>query len=276
MKKALIILTVLLLVAGFVSLIFNDVHVLQDLRHSNWNRQRFDDLVYDTQQKFMDGFMDDLMDNFDDADEDDAHTPDASHKDRQAADIQIEGDYKQMIYDGVNAELRFIQEERDDFSVSYQVKKGEGRLVAETDHDVLRIKEVPKNPLETTVFEVTVHMPTCFTNELHIQLVNGSVQADALYNPVRLETVNADVKLGMQVAEPVRIETVNGAIAVTYDAVSMQNLSYAFHVINGMVTINGESQISLAGQQDIKGSFGDGSVPLVIESVNGVITLDEK
>ena len=49
MKKALIILTVLLLVAGFVSLIFNDVHVLQDLRHSNWNRQRFYDLVYDTQ-----------------------------------------------------------------------------------------------------------------------------------------------------------------------------------------------------------------------------------
>lgn len=84
MKKALIILTVLLLVAGFVSLIFNDVHVLQDLRHSNWNRQRFDDLVYDTQQKFMDGFMDDLMDNFDDDDEDDAHKPDASHKNGQA------------------------------------------------------------------------------------------------------------------------------------------------------------------------------------------------
>lgn len=56
----------------------------------------------------------------------------------------------------------------------------------------------------------------------------------------------------------------------------MKDLRYDFRVTNGMISVQGEPQVAVAGAQNITGSFGNGTTPLEIETTNGIITLDEK
>lgn len=254
MKRVIAVLTALFLVGGFVSLSVNDRALLRDLRYSGitiWNRLESIDEISGNRKEY-------------EASADYLET------------VSVAGEQSSLTYEGINAELRFVREPREDFDIRYEVTKGSGTLEMESGDGRLRIREVPDKPGATTVFAVTVAMPETYREEIRVKLVNGGIYADELTSPVTLETVNADVALTMAAAVPVSIKNVNGALTIGYDADSMKDLRYDFRVTNGMISVQGEPQVAVAGAQNITGSFGNGTTPLEIETTNGIITLDEK
>lgn len=257
MKRVLLILTVLLLIAGTVSLTINDKMFLRDLRATGsevWTQ------------------IDEAGEHLRSKEEAWAGANPVS----LSNGTELFGSFQRIRYEGTNTELRFETHDNEGFyEVYHEVSGGAGELLIDESNNELRIKEEPENSLSGTDYTVTIRIPEDFHGEIRVDVVNGSIYGENMKNPMTLDTVNGDITLGMTAAVPVKIKNVNGTITVGYDADSMQDLRYDFDFTNGVVSILGEEHLALGGSNELQGRFGKGTVDLKIETVNGMITLNQ-
>lgn len=260
MKRILIVLTVFLLVAGFVSLTVNDRPLLNDLRYGGpfWHRTS------------------EASDHPAFADEPDAYASADSFAQDLQESVQIGGEYQLIHYEGTNAELHIFTEDREDFDIRYEVTDGKGALAVDAVGGTLHIREKNEGLNLTTQYLVHIVMPERYANDILVNLVNGAIYSDPLTNGIRLETVNADISLGVAKAVPVAVKTVNGSISIGYDPAAMKDLHYRINVTNGIITFPDEETAGFAGSGKMEGTLGSGTIDLTIESVNGIISVHEQ
>ena len=122
--------------------------------------------------------------------------------------------------------------------------------------------------------------------------MNGDVVVDAVRSPVEARTVNGDVRIGTAVG-PVRARTVNGDVQVrvaslgTTGGVELETVNgdveaelpaaldgdLRLKTVNGALEVGYPVQVGPGSRKRIAATVGKGGRPIVMETVNGDVTL---
>ncbi|TRX55857.1 DUF4097 family beta strand repeat-containing protein [Thalassomonas sp. M1454] len=206
-------------------------------------------------------------------------------------DVNIESWQQNSIK--VTAELQAkTQEDLDRIEVN--MKQSGNRVSVETDYSEGRSGW--SNNGSSGSVDYTVMVPANIDLR-DIELVNGSLNIENVSGELNADVVNGSVE-ATGLAADVEVDSVNGAVELSF-ADSAKNLDISVDTVNGGIRLylpddfgaqvevstgNGsiKTDYGLSGTKgayygtDLKGSFGDGSSEIELESVNGSVKILRK
>jgi hypothetical protein len=109
---------------------------------------------------------------------------------------------------------------------------------------------------------------------VHLEAVNGVIEADGLTGSGRFETVNGTVRAAyaaMPAGGTISLETVNGTCTVTLPANAAFDLDT--DTVNGRVHCDFPITLENSGKRELRGAVNGGGTRVVLESVNGSLSV---
>jgi len=128
--------------------------------------------------------------------------------------------------------------------------------------------------IDTVNSDITV---TGVRGSVNLDTVNGGIKATGLMADARLDSVNGSLSaefVSLEKVEKVKLDSVNGRAEVILPKGASASISA--DSVNGRVSVDQAIKLGKTGQHKLSGEIGNGGPHIVLDTVNGSISVREK